>query len=56
MTEQTFPHPYSVSVGTITTAVIAITETCDSSHHSEHSFELWTVGPHVGAPAARRLS
>jgi hypothetical protein len=32
MAGQTFPHPYSVSVGPITTAVIAITHTCDSTH------------------------
>jgi hypothetical protein len=32
MSEQTFPHPYSVSVGPITTAVIAITYTCDPTH------------------------
>jgi hypothetical protein len=32
MTLQTFPHPYSVSDGPKPTAVIAITETCDSSH------------------------
>lgn len=32
MSEQTLPHPYSVSVGPITTAVIAITYTCDPTH------------------------